>query len=200
MQTIRTLLIGTALRSSRPPCFAQPQFPTVPIPAKLAGKLEHVTVHGKSLEGNLSGDSADREVAVYLPPSYATQSESALSGALSPARLHRHRRELVRPHGPPAFRERAGRRRSRDRGRRARAHRRDAERVHEIPGQHVLELGGHRRLGGVRREGPRRVRRRPLPHAAEAREPRARGPLDGRLRHGAHRDEIPRRCSRASTA
>jgi enterochelin esterase-like enzyme len=37
-----------------------------------AGTLEKITVHGKSLEGNLSGDSADRDVYVYLPPGYAT--------------------------------------------------------------------------------------------------------------------------------
>ena len=36
------------------------------------GTVEQITVHGKSLEGNLSGDSADRAVFVYLPPSYAT--------------------------------------------------------------------------------------------------------------------------------
>ncbi|HMF00828.1 MAG TPA: alpha/beta fold hydrolase [Terriglobia bacterium] len=36
------------------------------------GTVEHITVHGKSLEGNLEGDSPDREVLVYLPPSYAT--------------------------------------------------------------------------------------------------------------------------------
>lgn len=29
-----------------------------------------VTVHGSSLEGNLSGDSPDRDVTVYLPPAY----------------------------------------------------------------------------------------------------------------------------------
>src|SRR5499427_2735716 len=34
--------------------------------------VEHITVHGKSLEGNLEGDSPDRDVFVYLPPSYAT--------------------------------------------------------------------------------------------------------------------------------
>jgi enterochelin esterase-like enzyme len=38
----------------------------------LKGKLEKVTVHGKSLEGNLEGDSADRDVFVYLPPSYSS--------------------------------------------------------------------------------------------------------------------------------
>lgn len=34
------------------------------------GRVEHITVHGKSLEGNLEGDSPDRDVFVYLPPSY----------------------------------------------------------------------------------------------------------------------------------
>ena len=41
-------------------CFAQ------------TGTVEKIKVHGKSLEGNLEGDSADRDVFVYLPPSYAT--------------------------------------------------------------------------------------------------------------------------------
>jgi enterochelin esterase-like enzyme len=46
-----------------------------PLPAlqqELKGKLEKITVHGKSLEGNLEGDAADRDVFVYLPPSYGT--------------------------------------------------------------------------------------------------------------------------------
>ena len=34
------------------------------------GRVVTVTVHGDSLEGNLSGESPDREVSVYLPPSY----------------------------------------------------------------------------------------------------------------------------------
>ena len=36
------------------------------------GTVERVKVHGKALEGNLEGDSADREVLVYLPASYKT--------------------------------------------------------------------------------------------------------------------------------
>jgi enterochelin esterase-like enzyme len=40
-------------------------------PAAPAGTLNQITVHGESLVGNLSGDSADRTVFVYLPPSYA---------------------------------------------------------------------------------------------------------------------------------
>ena len=42
-------------------------------PAK-KGNVEHIKVHGKSLEGNLEGDSPDRDVFVYLPPSYAANS------------------------------------------------------------------------------------------------------------------------------
>jgi enterochelin esterase-like enzyme len=35
------------------------------------GSWEKIKVHGKSLEGNLEGDSPDRDVFVYVPPSYA---------------------------------------------------------------------------------------------------------------------------------
>ena len=35
------------------------------------GTVEHIKVHGMSLMGNLEGDSPDRDVSVYLPPSYA---------------------------------------------------------------------------------------------------------------------------------
>lgn len=38
------------------------------------GRFERIHVHGKSLEGNLEGDSPDRDVSVYLPPSYPTDS------------------------------------------------------------------------------------------------------------------------------
>ena len=34
------------------------------------GSVQRVTVHGKRLEGNLSGDSPDRYVSVYLPATY----------------------------------------------------------------------------------------------------------------------------------
>jgi S-formylglutathione hydrolase FrmB len=40
-------------------------------PGGAPGTVERITVHGKSLEGNLEGDSPDREATVYLPPSYA---------------------------------------------------------------------------------------------------------------------------------
>ena len=44
-----------------------------PAPAK--GTLERITVHGRALEGNLEGDSPDRPVVVYLPPSYARETD-----------------------------------------------------------------------------------------------------------------------------
>lgn len=37
------------------------------------GTVERVTVRGRSLEGNLSGDAPVREVTVYLPPSYSNE-------------------------------------------------------------------------------------------------------------------------------
>lgn len=38
------------------------------------GRIEKIKVHGRSLEGNLEGDSPDRDVFVYLPPSYDASS------------------------------------------------------------------------------------------------------------------------------
>lgn len=37
------------------------------------GLYERVTVHAPTLAGNLAGDPVDREVSVYLPPSYAKE-------------------------------------------------------------------------------------------------------------------------------
>lgn len=36
------------------------------------GTVERIKVHGRALEGSLLGDSPDRDVAVFLPPSYKT--------------------------------------------------------------------------------------------------------------------------------
>jgi S-formylglutathione hydrolase FrmB len=48
--------------------------PSVPAETAAPGKgsVERIKVHGKSLEGNLEGDSPDRDVSIYLPPSYKT--------------------------------------------------------------------------------------------------------------------------------
>ncbi len=37
------------------------------------GAIQRIKVHGKSLEGNLDGDAPDRDVSIYLPPSYKTE-------------------------------------------------------------------------------------------------------------------------------
>jgi S-formylglutathione hydrolase FrmB len=41
-----------------------------PAAAPVLGTIDRITVHGKSLEGNLNGDTPDRPVIVYLPPGY----------------------------------------------------------------------------------------------------------------------------------
>src|SRR5687767_5788538 len=38
----------------------------------LQGKLERIKIFGRSLEGNLLGETASPEVSIYLPPSYST--------------------------------------------------------------------------------------------------------------------------------
>jgi S-formylglutathione hydrolase FrmB len=47
--------------------------PIADVQRDLQARLEKITVHGDSLVGNLEGDSPDREVYIYLPPSYLTQ-------------------------------------------------------------------------------------------------------------------------------
>lgn len=55
--------LGIALALAFTIAFAQSGPPT-------KGTYNRIKVHGKSLEGNLSGEPADRDVSVYLPPSY----------------------------------------------------------------------------------------------------------------------------------
>jgi enterochelin esterase-like enzyme len=47
------------------------------VPAAVAGAkpvtVEHIKIHGTALEGNLEGDAVERDVFVFLPPSYAQQ-------------------------------------------------------------------------------------------------------------------------------
>ena len=49
------------------------------VPAPVAGAkpvaVEHVKVHGTALEGNLEGDAVDRDVLVFLPPSYQKEED-----------------------------------------------------------------------------------------------------------------------------
>lgn len=48
----------------------QTELPPV-VPGAKAVTVERIKIHGASLEGNLEGDAVDRDVFVFLPPSYA---------------------------------------------------------------------------------------------------------------------------------
>src|SRR3982751_4073041 len=47
------------------------------VPPPVAGAkpvtVEHIKIHGEALEGNLEGDAVDRDVFVFLPPSYSKE-------------------------------------------------------------------------------------------------------------------------------
>ena len=43
------------------------------VPGAKPVTVEHIKVHGTALEGNLEGDAVDRDVIVFLPPSYARE-------------------------------------------------------------------------------------------------------------------------------
>jgi enterochelin esterase-like enzyme len=43
------------------------------VPGAKPVTVEHIKIHGKSLEGNLEGNAVDRDALVFLPPSYASE-------------------------------------------------------------------------------------------------------------------------------
>jgi enterochelin esterase-like enzyme len=69
----------TRIRTSGPVCVVALVIIALAVPAAgqssgttKKGRVEKVSVHGAALQGNLEGDSPDRDVFIYLPPSYAT--------------------------------------------------------------------------------------------------------------------------------
>src|SRR5262245_59784198 len=50
----------------------QTEVPPV-VPDAKPVKVERIKIHGTTLEGNLEGDAVDRDVLVFLPPSYARE-------------------------------------------------------------------------------------------------------------------------------
>ena len=68
VRNIARTLVCTATVLTAMPGLAFAQTASTP-----KGSLERMTVHGRSLEGNLEGDSPDRPVVVYLPPSYTRE-------------------------------------------------------------------------------------------------------------------------------
>ncbi len=77
MLRLRSVAMAVAVAlCSAGPCLAQVQ---TEVPAVVPGArpvtVEHIQVHGPALEGNLEGDAVDRDVFVFLPPSYRTQKQ-----------------------------------------------------------------------------------------------------------------------------
>ena len=73
---ILPLLTASALAMGALPCasdaYAQVETPApTVVPGAPKATVQKITVHAKGLEGSLEGDSADRDVFVVLPPSYA---------------------------------------------------------------------------------------------------------------------------------
>ena len=63
--TMSGLHLGAQVKTETPPVVAGAKPVTV----------EHIKIHGAALEGNLEGDAVDRDVIVFLPPSYAKNLE-----------------------------------------------------------------------------------------------------------------------------
>jgi enterochelin esterase-like enzyme len=67
------ITLGVAVNLG-PGLVAQVQTDVPPIVAGAkAVTVERIKIHGKALEGNLEGDAVDRDVLVFLPPSYASE-------------------------------------------------------------------------------------------------------------------------------
>ena len=45
------------------------------VPGAKPVTVEHIKIHGTALEGNLEGEAVDRDVIVFLPPSYQKESK-----------------------------------------------------------------------------------------------------------------------------
>lgn len=76
MMTTRQLclmtLATTVAMGPRLGAQVETEVPPVVPDAKLV-TVEHVKIHGTALEGNLEGNAVDRDMIVFLPPSYATE-------------------------------------------------------------------------------------------------------------------------------
>jgi S-formylglutathione hydrolase FrmB len=70
-QWFGTLALGLAINSCTG-LLAQVSTEVPPVvPSARPDTVEHIKVHGTALEGNLESDAVDRDVIVFLPPSYA---------------------------------------------------------------------------------------------------------------------------------
>jgi S-formylglutathione hydrolase FrmB len=73
MTKIAVCAITLALTVALVPLLAAQVQTDVPraVPGAKPVTVEHIKIHGRALEGNLEGDAVDRDVFVFLPPSYA---------------------------------------------------------------------------------------------------------------------------------
>ena len=73
MKLCSTVMLGMAVSLGT---MLSAQIQTI-VPAPVLGAkpvtVEHIKIHGAALEGNLEGDAVDRDVIVYLPPSYTKE-------------------------------------------------------------------------------------------------------------------------------
>ena len=75
MRNRAACFVVTLIAGLSAPVVAQVQTEVPPVVAGARpAALERIKVHGTALEGNLEGNSADRDVLVFLPPSYSKES------------------------------------------------------------------------------------------------------------------------------
>src|ERR1017187_4826879 len=91
MTTKKSLFVMTlalaAASGHRLTAQVQTEVPPV-VPGAKPATVDRIKIHGAALENNLEGDAVDRDVIVFLPPSYATQrSEEHTSELQSPMSL-----------------------------------------------------------------------------------------------------------------
>jgi enterochelin esterase-like enzyme len=68
---VAAIVLLSLVCASSEPGFAQVQTEVPPVvPGAKAVTVQHIKIHGTSLEGNLEGDAVDRDAIVFLPPSY----------------------------------------------------------------------------------------------------------------------------------
>lgn len=67
--TAAVLILAVWARATLAHAQVQTEVPPV-VPGAKPVTVQHIKVHGASLEGNLEGEAVDRDVFVFLPPSY----------------------------------------------------------------------------------------------------------------------------------
>ena len=73
LRLLRVITLGLALAAGgRLAAQVETEVPAV-VAGAASATMEHVKVHGAALEGNLEENAVDRDVIVFLPPSYAQE-------------------------------------------------------------------------------------------------------------------------------